>query len=129
MYRPHSTTRVAAARSEVDDGRVQFSSASFLYGPLVAFAVVGTFVLVLRWAFRRGGSVVAGTPRRGTEDEYGLLVPVASPGTYVEGEILRRTLEDAGVRATLAETLGGPRVMVFPRDEGRAREVLARRAG
>ena len=52
---------------------------------------------------------------------------MASPGTYVEGEILRRTLEAAGVRATLASTLDGPRVLVFPDDAGRAREILAQR--
>lgn len=102
------------------------TSASFLVGPLIAFGVVGILVLLLRWAFRTGGSVVARRPRSGTEDEYGLLVPVASPGTYVEGEILRRTLEDAGVRATLTQTLSGPRVMVFPDDEAQARRVLDR---
>jgi hypothetical protein len=49
---------------------------------------------------------------------------VASPQTYIEGEMLRRQLEQAGVRANLAETLDGPRVMVFPDDEARARELL-----
>lgn len=102
------------------------SSASFLVGPLIAFGVVGILVLLLRWAFRSGVSVVARKPKSGAEDEYGLLVPVASPGTYVEGEIMRRTLEDARIRATLTQTLAGPRVMVFPDDEARAREVLDR---
>ena len=103
------------------------TSASFLFGPAVAFLVVGLLALVLRWAFARGGSVVTRTPRAGAEDAYGLLVPVASPGSYIEGEIQRRTLEDAGIRATLAQTLDGPRLMVFPDDEDRARELLARR--
>ncbi len=52
-------------------------------------------------------------------------MPVAAPATYVEGEVLRRRLEDSGVRANLATTLEGPRVMVWPSDEERAREVLA----
>ncbi|MFC6237699.1 hypothetical protein [Longivirga aurantiaca] len=102
------------------------TSASFLVGPLIAFAGVGVLVLLLRWTFRTGVSVVARKPKPGADDEYGLLVPVASPGTYVEGEIMRRTLEDAGVRATLTQTLSGPRVMVFPDDEDRARALIER---
>jgi hypothetical protein len=107
-------------------GAVQGSSASFLVGPILAFGVVGILVLVLRWAFRHGSSVVAHQPRSGAEDDYGLMVPVATPATYVEGEILRRTLEDARIRATLAQTLDGPRVMVWPEDAARARDVVAR---
>ena len=118
---------MAASSGEVDHGAVQFTSASYLVEPLLAFAVVGVFVLLLRWTYRPGGSVVAKAARTGSEASYGLLVAVASPATYAEGEILRRTLEDAGVRANLAQTLDGPRVMVFPDDEARARETLARR--
>ncbi len=117
---------MARSAIEVDHGLVQFTSASYLMGPLLAFGVVGILVLLLRWTYSRGGSVVAKPSRKGAEDSYGLLVPVASPATYAEGEILRRTLEAAGVRANLAQTLDGPRVMVFPDDESRAREVLAR---
>jgi len=105
---------------------VSGTSASFLAGPLVAFGVIGILVLLLRWTFRRGSSVVARQVRPGAEDDYGLMVAIASPPTYVEGEILRRTLEDARIRATLAQTLDGPRVMVWPQDADRAREVVAR---
>lgn len=90
----------------------------------MAFAGIGVLILLLRWAFRRGSSVVAAPPRTGSADEYGLLVPVANPTTYVEGEILRRSLEDAGVRANLATTLEGPRILVWPADEQRARDFL-----
>jgi len=51
---------------------------------------------------------------------------VATPSTYVEGEIRRRTLEDARIRAQLAQTLDGPRLMVWPQDADRARELVAR---
>jgi hypothetical protein len=102
------------------------TSASFLVGPLMAFGVVGIFVLLLRWTFRRGSSVVARPARPGAEDDYGLMVAVASPPTYVEGEILRRTLEDARIRAQLAQTLDGPRLMVWSEDAERARELVAR---
>lgn len=94
-------------------------------GPFIAFGMVGLLALVLRWAFARGRSVVAAPPRRGRPDEYGLLVVVAEPATFVEAEVVRRRLVDAGIAATLAPTTEGPRVLVFPRDERRARELLA----
>ena len=101
------------------------NSFSYLFGPLVAFFAIGVLVLVLRWAFSsRKTSVVAPAPKAGAQDEYGMLVAVASPATYIDGEIARRRLEDAGIRANLAQTLDGPRVMVWPKDEDRAREVL-----
>jgi hypothetical protein len=117
---------LAGPLGEVDDGAVRDSSASFLVGPLIALGVVGLLVLLLRWAFAGGQSVVARRPRTGVEGDYGLLVTVASPTTYVEGEILRRTLEDAQVRATLTQTLDGPRLLVFPDDLERARALLDR---
>jgi hypothetical protein len=118
---------VARAADRVDHGAVQYTSASFLVGPLIAFAVVGLFVLLLRWTFRRGTSVVARTPQQGRVDEYGLLVSVAAPPNYIEAEIVRLALEDAGIKATLAQTLAGPRLMVFPEDEARARKVVDQR--
>jgi hypothetical protein len=99
-------------------------SYAFLWEPLAALAVVGILVLLLRWAFGRGRSVVAGPGRTGRPDEYGLLVTVAEPGTFVEAEMLRRRLLDHGVRATLAPTTEGPRVLVFPADERTARALL-----
>lgn len=100
------------------------SSASYMFGPFVAVLAVAALALILRWAFRRGGSLV---PRRGRSDEYGLLVSVAAPPTYVEGELLRRRLESAGIRANLAQTLDGPHIMVWPEDQERAREYLSRK--
>lgn len=102
------------------------NSFSYVVGPIIAFAGLGVLVLLLRWAFSRGASVVAAPPTPGREAEYGLLVAVAAPQTYVEGEMLRRSLEDAGLRATLAQTVEGPRVMVWPADAERARAHLAR---
>lgn len=104
------------------------NSYSYVVGPLLALSALGVLVLLLRWTFRRGSSVVAAPARPGSEEEYGLLVPVASPGTYIEGEVLRRTLEAAGLRANLAQTLDGPRVMVWPDDVERARAVLSKRS-
>lgn len=102
-------------------------SYSYLWGPVAALLVVGFLALMLRWTFTRGGSLVAKPARSGSPEEYGLLVSVASPGTYVEAEVMRRTLEDADLRATVATTTDGPRLMVFAADEGRARALLAAR--
>ncbi|GAB3591340.1 hypothetical protein GCM10027446_08930 [Angustibacter peucedani] len=103
----------------------QWGSYSFVYGPLVAFAAIGVIVLLLRWTFRRGSSLVAAPPRPGAPDEYGLLVPVASPPTFAEAELIKARLVGQGVRATLAPTTDGPRVLVF-RDELRTAEALLR---
>ena len=100
---------------------------SFVVEPLIALAVVGVLALLLRWAFSSGKSVVERRPTVGGEGEYGLLVPVAEPATFVEAEVMRRRLVDAGLRATLAPTTDGPRVLVFPEDLKNARLVL--RAG
>lgn len=97
---------------------------SFAFGPLVAFGVLGVLVLVLRWAFRRGGSLVERPPRVGEPADYGLLVAVAAPQDYPEGERLRRALEGLGVRTTLTVTTDGPRLYVFPSDAERARTFL-----
>jgi hypothetical protein len=97
---------------------------AFITEPLLAFLLVGVLVLLLRWTFRRGRSLVASAPRSGGERDYGLLVPVASPATFVEAELMRARLEDHGVRATLAPTTDGPRVLVFAEEEKAARAVL-----
>jgi hypothetical protein len=92
----------------------------------MALGGIVALVLLLRWAFGRGQSVVERPARPGTPRDYGLLVPVACPQTYIEGEMARRSLEEAGLRATLAQTNDGPRVMVWPEDVVRARTVLRR---
>lgn len=103
-------------------------SFSYLFGPVVAFIAMGVMVLLLRWAFSsKKTSVVAAAAKPGTAEEYGMLVPIATPANYIEGEMLRRSLEEAGIRANLASTLDGPRVMVWPADESRARDVLTSR--
>lgn len=101
-----------------------WGSFSFAAGPVLAFLALGVIVLLMRWAFSRGHSLVERRPERGTSAEYGLLVRVAAPATVIEAEMLRRRLEDAGFRATLAPTTEGPGVMVFPEDATAARTLL-----
>jgi hypothetical protein len=97
---------------------------SFAFGPLVAFGAVGVIMLLLRWTFGRGRSLVARQPRQGAVGEYGLLVRVAAPATFIEAELIRRYLTEQGVRATLAPTVKGPAVMVFPDDAPSARLAI-----
>ncbi|GAA0322325.1 hypothetical protein [Kineococcus aurantiacus] len=106
-----------------------WGSFSYAFGPVVAFVAVGLLVLLLRWTYARGKSVVERRPERGGEQDYGLLEVVAAPPTFVEAEVQRRTLVDAGIRATLAPTTEGPRVMVFPTEAGLARQILAQGRG
>jgi hypothetical protein len=107
------------------EGVGSWGDLSYVLGPVIVLLVVTGLAFFLRWAYRPGSSLIAKPSRSGPVTEYGLLVPVASPGSYVEGEITRRRLEDAGVRATLAMTQEGPRIMVFPADANRARRVLS----
>jgi hypothetical protein len=86
-------------------------------------------ILILRWAFARGGSVVERAAKSGNPDEYGMLEPIATPGNYIEGEVLRRSLVDAGIRASLAQTNDGPRIMVWPQDVEAAKKILKKAAG
>lgn len=102
------------------------TSGSFIYlaWPLVAFGGFALMVLLLRWTFSSGHSVVQRRPKQGEPTEYGLLVVVASPTTFIEGERLRLLLLESGVRGTLVPTKQGPRLMVFPQDASVARALL-----
>ncbi len=101
-----------------------WGSLSYAFGPIAAFAAVGVLVLLLRWAFGSNRSLVEKRARSGDPEQYGLLVRVAAPPTFVEAEMMRRRLLDAGLRATLAPTTQGPAVMVFPEDVKAAKLVL-----
>lgn len=92
---------------------------------LAGFAVMGLLMILLRWAFARGKSVVERPSRLGRDDEYGLLRVVARPANHIEGELLRQRLLENGIKATLTQTKLGPRILVFP-EEVRAAEAVLR---
>jgi hypothetical protein len=96
---------------------------------LLAVVTLAVLVLLLRWAYGnergRRTSLVERRPKTGHSNEYGLLVAIAAPGNYIEGELARQRLEAAGIRSNLVTTVDGPRVMVFADDEVRARRLLA----
>lgn len=100
-------------------------SASDAAWPLVVIGGLAAMVLLLRWAFTPGHSLVQRRPQSGDPDSYGLLTTVAEPGTMIEGEQQRRLLEDADIRATLVQTTAGPRLMVFPEHASLARALLS----
>ncbi|HEX5510883.1 MAG TPA: hypothetical protein VFX41_04160 [Actinomycetales bacterium] len=92
---------------------------------VAALVVLGVLMLLLRWTFSRGHSLVESPPKVGRPDEYGLLVSVAEPKTFIEAEMIAARLRDAGLRATLAPTLDGPRVLVFESEREQALKLLA----
>jgi hypothetical protein len=104
-----------------------WGSYSFLFGPIVAMAVVGLLALILRWVVptRPPGTTPARLDARRRRD-YGLLVAVATPRDETEAEYVRATLAGFGIRTTLASAHSGWRVLVFPEDAARARAVLQR---
>jgi hypothetical protein len=103
-----------------------WSTYSYLFGPLVALAIMAVIVLLLRWAFARGGSLVERDARPGRSDEYGLMVPVAGADDYIRAEMQRRMLADHGLKVNLVRTTDGPRLMVWRSDRDRALELLSR---
>jgi len=88
------------------------------------FVVLGVLILLLRWAFSRGSSVVEKPSRRGNESENGLLKVVAAPLNHIEGEMMKRKLLEHGIKATLTQTKQGPRVMVFSDEVKVAQGIL-----
>ena len=104
-----------------------WGSGSYLYGPIMAFVGIGLLMAVLRWASKTGASVVERPFVPAPPTDYGLLSAVSAPATYIEAELTRRQLESEGIKATVAMTNDGPRVMVWPGDEAGARQLLTRR--
>ena len=116
---------VASAQTQGHNGPVpSWGSFSYAFGPLVALASMVVMVLILRWAFARGQSVVAPSPALGDPLDYGLLVPIAEPTSPAEATRMRTALQAAGIASGVTDTTSGLRVMVWPRDAARAEQVL-----
>ena len=79
---------------------------------------------LLRWTFSRGRSHVARPARSGNSDEYGLLVPVSKPANFIEGEMARKKLIDANIKANLVQAKDGIALLVFPEELSAARAIL-----
>jgi hypothetical protein len=98
---------------------------TLFFSSFAGFAALGVLILLLRWAFSRGASLVEKPKLVGAESDYGLLKVVAQPSNHIEGEILRRRLAEHGIKATLTQTNSGPRLFVFP-EELKAAEAILR---
>ena len=93
---------------------------------IISVLAVAVLALLLRWAYGgRRASLIARHAKAGAADDYGLMVAIASPGTFIDGEVSRQRLVTAGIKAQLVTTIDGPRLMVLRDDEVTARRVLA----
>ena len=95
----------------------------FLEGPLIAVAALGVIVLICRWVFSTDHRAVRPAPRTPGGD-YGLLEPITAVRTRDDAEMLRTVLRDAGIRASISETIGCYEVLVFHDDAARARGLV-----
>ena len=101
-----------------------WGSYSFLYGPIVALFGIGALILVLRWGWRKNQSLIEKPVKRGAMSDYGVLVACAQANTIIEAEMLKQKLLEHGIQATVALTNEGPRVMVWPEDQSKAKSLL-----
>jgi hypothetical protein len=96
--------------------------------PIAIVVVLCLLALALRWVFGTGRSrrrSPSPPPRPGVRTDYGLLRPVALLPGRPEGNALRATLTEAGIRSTLsARPDGQVELLVFAADLVRARSLL-----
>lgn len=94
--------------------------------PIVALALIGGMVLLLRWAFSSNkGSLVRRTDYSPhARDTFGLLVDVHTSKTYADARTKVQLLTSQHIRATAARTTEGWSVYVWPADEAAARDIL-----
>lgn len=97
---------------------------SLFFSSFAGFLVLGVLILLLRWAFSRGSSLIEKPSQIGEESQYGLLKVVAKPSNHIEGEMLRQKLATHGIKATLTQTKSGPMLFVFPEEEKAAVAIL-----
>lgn len=97
---------------------------ALFFSSFAGFAVLGVLIILLRWAFSRGASLIEKPIQLGHEEQYGLLKVVAEPSNHIEGEIMRQKLLAHGIKATLTQTKSGPRLFVFPKEEKAAAAIL-----
>ncbi len=102
---------------------MNWGSYSFLYGPMLALAALAGLALVARWA-STSSSLIETPPMPGAAEEYGLMIPVASPANARASREAASRLVDAGVRCREVDTTEGRRIMVWAEDVAAARAVL-----
>jgi hypothetical protein len=104
---------------------IALSTAGYFIGPLFVLGVLGVLVLILRWAFSRGDSLVRRVDSRPADpDTFGLLTGVHTTSAYADARKLVETLTRAQIRSTAARTTKGWSVYVWPADVDKARDVI-----
>jgi hypothetical protein len=99
------------------------ASLTVVLGGAVMLTVV---LLALRWTFGTGRDMTAPPivdPDDNTGD--GLLTEVSRVPTRSAAHVLRARLDAAGIRATVGQTGGAYRLLVFPADLAEARVVVS----
>lgn len=91
---------------------------------LMGFLVVGIFIIILRWSFSTGKSLIERPKKIGNTSDYGLLVEVTQPKNMVVGEMMRQHLLTNGLKANLSQTTNGVSLLVFSRDLKIAQNLL-----
>lgn len=91
---------------------------------LMGFLVMAIFIIILRWAFSTGKSLISKPVNIGTKSDYGLLVEVAQPKNMVIAEMMRQHLLANGLKANLTQTANGVSLMVFSKDLKIAQNLL-----
>jgi hypothetical protein len=80
------------------------------------FVALGILIVVLKWGFSSNGKFLVTPIKAGKKSDYGLLTPLPTPASYIEAQMKLQKLVDLNVKATLAQTLDGPQIMVFEKD-------------
>lgn len=97
----------------------------FLF-PVVTLALIGTMILLLRWAFsgKKSSLVRRNEHYPADRDTFGLLVNVHTTTTYADARRTVARLGERRIKATAARTTDGWSVYVWPADESTARAIL-----
>jgi hypothetical protein len=101
------------------------SALDYFIGPFAVLIPFGLLVLVLRWAFSSGGSLVRRVDTRPADPRtFGLLTAVHTTKAYADARALVDKLISAQIRSTAARTTDGWTVYVWPKDVAAAQELI-----
>lgn len=103
----------------------------FDLGVLIWMAgIIVLLMLVMRWVFAPSSRPRTGRPQTGPNADLGLLVPVVSRTPRSNALRVKNLLSNRGIRCSMSRLdRDSYDVLVFGRDEPRARELLDGSAG
>lgn len=93
--------------------------------PVAGLLLLAVLIMLLRWTFARGCSLVSRRTQPGDCTDYGLLTPVAFPRSQTEADRLVTLLAANNITSTTASTTDGITVMVWPHDVIRALGIIS----